>query len=381
MPDSEKKVLHLMLSASAESMPYNEFVLASPSRDRIAMCNYFAPTITVPEDVESYTSDGTLRGYLRTLNRVLNSDTFDIVHAHTPHVALLLIACQIFYRVHVPPAVFTLHTSFANVRLRNRLMLLLVFSLFHKIICCSRTSLESLPRPLRFIAGKRLGYVANGVNISRVDSALLTVSNESQGRPFSIVWVGRFIKVKNIETAISTLIKMRDSTVYMTFIGDGPLGIEVRNRIESCGLNDRVRLTGVLEREEVLRHLAQADLFLSTSRVEGLPVAVLEAMACRCPVVLSDIPPHREIAGDDGIVPLVSPENSEGFAQQILNFTNISREARLQFGERCRRRVETNFNVNVMLTEYERIYSAERYRRGRSATNRSGTSFDAGELT
>ena len=74
--------------------------------------------------------------------------------------------------------------------------------------------------------------------------------------------------------------------------------------LEALKRNDRVTMTGLIPRDEVFLRCASADVLVSTSHGEGLPVAVIEAMAAGCPVILSDIPPHRELMDGEDFVPL-----------------------------------------------------------------------------
>ncbi len=111
-----------------------------------------------------------------------------------------------------------------------------------------------------------------------------------------------------------------------------------------------------IPRDEVFARLARADLFISASRGDGLPVAVLEAMACRCPVILSDIEPHREIAGGADFIPLIEPDDTDGFAKEIRRFRSMSHSERSEVGLRCRRLAEERFGLTPMLKRYEKVY-------------------------
>jgi glycosyltransferase involved in cell wall biosynthesis len=102
--------------------------------------------------------------------------------------------------------------------------------------------------------------------------------------------------------------------------------------------------------------VADADVYVSTSRGEGLPVAVLEAMACRVPVILSDIPEHREIVGDVDVVPLVAPDDVAGFAAAIERFRQMPPAERDEVTDRCRTLVAGRFSVQAMNRAYEQVY-------------------------
>jgi glycosyltransferase involved in cell wall biosynthesis len=119
----------------------------------------------------------------------------------------------------------------------------------------------------------------------------------------------------------------------------------------------RVQLTGLIARENVYEHLSSADVFVFASRGEGLPVAVLEAMACRCPVVLSDIPPHREVAAGADFIPLVAPDDASGFAREIRRLRGLSARQRAAIGEECRRIAERRFSLGAMHRAYEEVYA------------------------
>ena len=116
-------------------------------------------------------------------------------------------------------------------------------------------------------------------------------------------------------------------------------------------------MTGMIERDSVFEYFARADLFVSASWGEGLPVAVLEAMACRRPVILSDIPPHREVAEGVDFIPLIQPDDAAGFTREINRFKEMSVSERVMIGEKCRKLVEERFSLPAMHAAYERVYA------------------------
>lgn len=79
-------------------------------------------------------------------------------------------------------------------------------------------------------------------------------------------------------------------------------------------------------------------------------------MACRCPVVLSDIPPHREIADGARFIPLAHQDDAAGFARELATLRDMPAREREEIGERCRRLVEERFSLRKMLDEYHAVH-------------------------
>jgi glycosyltransferase involved in cell wall biosynthesis len=114
---------------------------------------------------------------------------------------------------------------------------------------------------------------------------------------------------------------------------------------------------GMVARDKVFEYFGLADLFVSASWGEGLPVAVMEAMACGRPVVLSDIAPHREIAVGVDFIPLIKPDDVTGFAQEIKKFREMSVSERTAIGQKCRKLIEERFSLPIMHAGYKEIYA------------------------
>ena len=147
-----------------------------------------------------------------------------------------------------------------------------------------------------------------------------------------------------------------DDGARLVFIGTGSLAPKLADSVRAMGLEDRVELTGLIPRDQVFARCAQADLFVSASRGEGLPVAVIEAMAISgCPVVLY-IPPHREVADGADYIPFVPLGDSRGFARELERFRTMSPEQRSEIGHKCRDLAHSRFDLPRMLAAYDEIY-------------------------
>lgn len=358
LSDKTLSILRLLLTIEPGSAPYNQFSLAIADRHRVTLCSYFPASAAVPEGIALFEGDNTLRGCLRALAAAMNHGPYDVVHIHMPHIGILfLIADLCRGGALLRRAVYTVHTAYPNLRLKHKLMLVPIFLLLPSIVFCGRSSFESFPKYFRRLVGDRFCVIPNGVDIDRIDRRLARLDNEQRGaRSFTIIVVGRLIALKNLLTIVRAFHRSDEGLGRLVFVGEGSMRPRIASECERLGIADRVAMTGLLPREQVYDHLARADLFVSASTVEGLPVAVLEAMACRCPVLLSDIPPHREIVEGTGL-PLFRPDDVEGLSRGMVQCRQLSPSEWARLGEECRRLAEARFSLSTMHARYEGLYA------------------------
>ena len=138
-----------------------------------------------------------------------------------------------------------------------------------------------------------------------------------------ILSVGEVNKNKNHKVGIEALAKLRDENTYYVICGRGPLMKVHKELAQSLGVSDRVILTGY--RTDVADFYKMADVFLFPSFREGLPVAVMEAMASGLPVIATKIRGSSDLVqqGD-----LFEPTDVEGIAKAIetLRQNNVKHE-------------------------------------------------------
>lgn len=357
--EGKLRILHIILAIRETSAPYNEHCLPYAQERDITICTYFRSDTVPSKSMTIFEGDGSLPGFFRVLKAAVNAKEYDIVHAHSPHVGLLFLLFTLFsFRRHMTSTVITVHDSFQNFKFRNQLMFLPVFASFQRVICCSLASYKSFPVLYKWLAGNRLCYVQNGLDIDRVDRIASNDSSQNgQQGDFTIVAISRLVEIKNPSCILAAVQETVDQNSRLVYMGDGLLRHSLIKRSKEIGLEDQIKFTGLIPRERVFEYLLNADLFISTSRGEGLPVSVLEAMACRCPVLLSDIPPHREIASGVDFIPLVNPEDITGFAREIKNFREMPLSERRIIGQKCRNLVEERFSLTAMHAGYEGIYA------------------------
>lgn len=120
-----------------------------------------------------------------------------------------------------------------------------------------------------------------------------------------VVWVGRLERrAKGLELLLNVVSEFRgDCRHHFTIVGDGPDKEWFESRIATEGLAQRVSVVGRLESvEEMAQILCSSSAILNTSRVEGFPISIVEAMSMGCGVVASDLPYVRTELSDAPLI-------------------------------------------------------------------------------
>ncbi|GAA4707882.1 glycosyltransferase family 4 protein [Brevibacillus fulvus] len=135
-----------------------------------------------------------------------------------------------------------------------------------------------------------------------------------------IVAVGRLTHQKGFDLLLRAfrLVVVRFADAQLTILGEGPLLHDLQQLAQSCGIAEQVTFAGFQENPHAW--LAQADLFVLSSRWEGFPNVLLEALACGCPVVATDCPSGpREILQQNVYGRLVEPDNVAELASGMID--------------------------------------------------------------
>ena len=350
-------MLHVIINVGETNSQYNQLCLPLVDRQKISICCYFEPEIQPPPSIDVYTGEGRLTGFFRALKRALESDP-EVISVHAPQTGALVMLFALlslrWMRMR-PKMVYTVRDAFYDYDRRDQLLMLLSLVGFAEVVFCSRAAYHSVPWIGKRLAGKRWHVVQNAADIDRVDSVLARKPHTKSAR-FSALSVARLEPVKNHFVVLDAFAAAGGVDAALSYIGRGSLESELRSRISELGLDQRVSLAGLLPREEVFLRMAEAHVLISASRGEGLPVAVIEAMAARCPVILSDIPPHREVADGAAFVPLVDPDDVDGFAEEIRQIQEMGSDELAQLGQACREHVLARFTLPTMHAGLDEVY-------------------------
>jgi len=159
--------------------------------------------------------------------------------------------------------------------------------------------------------------VGNGVDHTRFRPRVPEPTADHGHRPLRIGLIGRLVPNKGPETALRAFADLiaRGASAELEVIGDGPLRGRLEGLARTLGLADRVRFMGHLpDPAEALRKL---DVVVRPSLTEGMPLGLLEAMACDVTVVASDIPGNASLVRHEVTGLLVPPRDSTALATAL----------------------------------------------------------------
>jgi colanic acid/amylovoran biosynthesis glycosyltransferase len=138
----------------------------------------------------------------------------------------------------------------------------------------------------------------------------------SGSRIRNLLTVGRLVPQKSHQDVIATLAAV-DVGLHLTVVGDGPLRLELEGFAQEAGVAERIDFRGGLDAPETAKAFRDADAFILLSRYEGLPIVLMEAMACGLPVVTTRIAAIPELVQDGVTGLLVEPGDVDAAAQAV----------------------------------------------------------------
>lgn len=167
-----------------------------------------------------------------------------------------------------------------------------------------------------------------------------------------ILSVGELITRKNYKTAIDVMVKLKAEQICYCICGQGVLRSEIENYVKEQGVTDSVVFLGY--RRDIAEICSCADVFLHTSYQEGLPVAVMEAMAAGLPVVASWIRGNVDLIENGGNGFLCDPNDAEDFANKIrilLDNPDLAKE----FSDKSKEKIK-EYDESMVLGRLREIY-------------------------
>lgn len=288
---------------------------------------------------------------LRRLWRAFRDNRPDVVHCH--NAAATVYGAPVAKFAGVRTVVATRHGLADRQLFRQELKFWIAARLFCRtIVVVSEAVRRSLESHALACPGK-LALIRNGA------AALDGGGGETRGGGFVLVNVARLTPLKDHLTLLRAVELARKTIpdLKLWIIGDGEQRAKLNAYISQAGMGDWVSLLG--ERKDVGAYLARADVFVLSSRSEGLPISLLEAMASGLPAVSTEVGGIPEVAALSGACELAPPSNPQALADAICRVAS-RRDQLKEIGARARQCYQAWFSPERMAKEYMRLYQQRR---------------------
>ena len=272
----------------------------------------------------------------------------DIVHAHNPTSLQYAILSKLTSNSHI---IITDHAQTKGI-IRNQ-------SLIERYLTDIVVAVSKHTADKSTLQGKKPGIsiIHNGIDIKKYNIERIDIRNKLKlGDNFTAIMVASFTQVKGYDIllkSINILINNGFSFIMM-LVGDGPEYNSIELLSKNLNINkDYIRFLG--NRNDVFDLLNASDMFILPSRLEGLPISILEAMSQRLPVIATNVGgiPELVIDGETGI--LIPPNDPLALAEAMKRMISDP-DMRRRMGEAGYQRVASEFSFERMTRQYEELY-------------------------
>ncbi len=286
------------------------------------------------------------------IRALVKANAADVVHAHG-YKADLYVATAM--RGLPTPLVSTCHTWYDN-DLRVRLYGALdrwVLRRFSGVVAVSQNVVARLLGA--GVRKDRVHLIRNGIDLRPFEAAHSDATGSASGASLAVGLVGRLAPEKGVDlflrAAARVLVELPQTRFFV--VGDGPDRASLAALIEELKIGGEVSLLG--HKEDMPAFYASLDLLVSSSRQEGLPIALLEGMASSLPVIATAVGAVPTVIDQDRTGVLVDAEDVDALAAAMLSLLkDAPRRARL--GSAAHALIKQEYSATRMTADYLELY-------------------------
>jgi glycosyltransferase involved in cell wall biosynthesis len=304
--------------------------------------------------------------------KLLRSERPDIVHTHTAKAGTVGRICAFLARV--PIRIHTFHghvfrgyfgplKSWLIVMIERMLGLIT-----NRIIMVSKNGREEL-LGLKICSSKKMLHIPLGLELRRFEdlSEYRGCLRKQLGIPDNALLVGnvaRLVPIKGLSDFLQAAKVVRenlDDEVHFAIVGVGELEEQLRQQVVELGLQDCVHFAGFYS--DVGKAYVDMDLLVLSSYNEGLPVAIIEAMASGVPVVANRVGGVPELVQDGTTGFLSTPHDISSMAECITKVLS-NQQLRESMGQASRNHVIPRLCSERLITDMENLYTELAQKKG-----------------
>lgn len=292
------------------------------------------------------------------LKKVIDSHRFDLIHCHTPTASILTRLAARKARKKGSVVMYTCHGfHFHNAAPKKNWLVYYPVERFCSRFCDYIVTInkEDFQRAKKFHT-KQVRYIPGvGVDIGKIKNTTVDKAayKKQIGIPEDCVMllsVGEMIERKNHEVIIRALGKLQNKNIYYVICGKGPLKEHLADLADRLGIGANVVFPGF--RKDIPELCNTADISAFPSKIEGLGLAGIEAMAAGVPLVSSNVHGILDYVIDGETGYACAPDDVDGFAAAIEKLANDP-QLREGMKEKCLRAVEPFEMHNALRTMWD----------------------------
>jgi len=256
-----------------------------------------------------------------------------LIHANWSLTAVVALFVRKIYHIPVIVTFRGSDISLGNSSYFAKLLIRISVKYCEQVICISK-ALKTILIDQYNCPIEKISVIPNGISDEFINLSI----KQNFSSPVRLMFIGNLTKNKSVDVILKSLGNLKAPDFLLTIIGSGPEESHLTKLSNNLGISSNVRFLGHLPPEEIPDLLQDSDIFVFSSKAEGRPNVILEAMAAGKPVIASNIQGINDLISDGNTGLLYTYGNTTELHSRIIEIID-NPELAHRLGQRARQHI------------------------------------------